>query len=86
LLLSMIRDWVILREVEGVLHGFKDRPPPCRVLLLADLSSPRTRFRLPGASVYRVDLSATVSELDEDKDSTIDYTEIKAEPLREIRV
>jgi hypothetical protein len=28
---------------------------------------------------------AMVAEVDEEKDSTIDYTEIKAEPLHEIR-
>lgn len=28
---------------------------------------------------------AMVAEMDEEKDSTIDYTEVKAEPLSEVR-
>jgi hypothetical protein len=30
-------------------------------------------------------IRAMVAEMDEEKDSTIDYTEIKAEPLQEVR-
>ncbi|WVR03939.1 hypothetical protein IAU60_000938 [Kwoniella sp. DSM 27419] len=38
-----------------------------------------------GLYMIKGDNVALVAELDEEKDSTIDYTEIRAEPLPEIR-
>ncbi|OCF34668.1 U6 snRNA-associated Sm-like protein LSm8 [Kwoniella heveanensis CBS 569] len=74
------------RIIVGKLKGFDVRTN----LILADCvereySSDQGVEMIPlGLYMIKGDNVALVAELDEEKDSTIDYTEIRAEPLGEI--
>ncbi|WWD16623.1 hypothetical protein CI109_101052 [Kwoniella shandongensis] len=74
------------RIIVGKLKGFDIRTN----LILADCvereySADQGVEMIPlGLYMIKGDNVAVVSELDEEKDTTIDYTEIRAEPLSEI--
>ncbi|OCF58077.1 U6 snRNA-associated Sm-like protein LSm8 [Kwoniella mangroviensis CBS 10435] len=77
---------MILLSLQGKLKGYDPRTN----LILADCvereySLDQGVEMIPlGLYMIKGDNVALVAELDEEKDSTIDYTEIKAEPLGEI--